>query len=179
MTIHETPLTEPVLARLISLSKDWEAENSCYGYRANQRADIEGNRIFLAEENGEAVGYLFGHAFRSENMRSVVPEGSPCFEVEELYVVPALRSRGIGKRLFQYAADAVRGEADYMVLRKKKKNWRAIFHFYLDDWAWNSGAPGSSKKSGTAVRDSPSDHGNGLPTGVKNGPMKTIRKVLR
>ena len=133
MTIQETPLTEPVLSRLIALSRDWEAENSCYGYRANQRADIEGNRIFLAEENGEAIGYLFGHAFRSENMRSVMPEGSPCFEVEELYVVPALRSRGIGKALFQYAVDAVRAEADYIVLSTATKNWRAIFHFYLDE----------------------------------------------
>ena len=133
MTIQETPLTDPVLARLIALSRDWEAENSCYGYRANQRTDIEGNRIFLSEENGEVVGYLFGHVFRSENMRSVMPEGSPCFEVEELYVVPALRSRGIGKALFQYAAEAVRGEADYIVLSTATKNWRAIFHFYLDE----------------------------------------------
>ena len=133
MTIQETPLTDPVLARLIALSRDWEAENSCYGYRANQRDDIEGNRIFLAEENGDVIGYLFGHAFRSENMRSVMQEGSPCFEVEELYVVPALRSRGIGKALFQYAAEAVRGEADYIVLSTATKNWRAIFHFYLDE----------------------------------------------
>ena len=133
MTIQETPLTDPVLSRLIALSRDWEAENSCYGYRANQRADIEGNRIFLAEENGEAIGYLFGHAFRSENMRSVMPEGSRCFEVEELYVVPALRSQGIGKALFQYAAEAVRAEADYMVLSTATKNWRAIFHFHLDE----------------------------------------------
>ena len=133
MTIQETPLTDPVLSRLIALSRDWEAENSCYGYRANQRTDIEGNRIFLAEENGEVVGYLFGHAFRSENMRSVMPEGSACFEVEELYVVPALRSQGIGKALFQYAAEAVRAEADYIVLSTATKNWRAIFHFYLDE----------------------------------------------
>ncbi len=133
MMIQETPLTDPVLARLIALSRDWEAENSCYGYRANQRDDIEGNRIFLAEENGDVIGYLFGHAFRSENMRSVMPEGSPCFEVEELYVVPALRSRGIGKALFQYAAEAIRGEADYIVLSTATKNWRAIFHFYLDE----------------------------------------------
>ena len=133
MTIQETPLTDPVLSRLIALSRDWEAENSCYGYRANQRTDIEGNRIFLAEENGEVVGYLFGHVFRSENMRSVMPEGSACFEVEELYVVPALRSQGIGKALFQYAAEAVRAEADYIVLSTATKNWRAIFHFYLDE----------------------------------------------
>ena len=133
MKIRETPLTETVLERLISLSKDGEAENSCYGYRANERADLEGNRIFLAEEDGETVGYLFGHGFKSENMRSIMPEGTACFEVEELYVVPSLRSKGIGAALFRYASDQVKNEAEYMILSTAARNWRAVFHFYLDE----------------------------------------------
>ena len=133
MRIRETPLTDAVLERLISLSEDWEAENSCYGYRANERADIEGNRIFLAEEDGETVGYLFGHSFKSENMRSIMPEGTDCFEVEELYVVPAFRSRGIGAALFRHASEAVKAEAEYMILSTATRNWRAVFHFYLDE----------------------------------------------
>ena len=133
MRIRETPLTDDVLERLISLSKDWEAENSCYGYRANERADIEGNRIFLAEEDGETVGYLFGHSFKSENMRSMMPEGTDCFEVEELYVVPAFRSRGIGTALFRHASEAVKEETEYMILSTATRNWRAVFHFYLDE----------------------------------------------
>ena len=133
MRIRETPLTDAVLERLISLSEDWEAENSCYGYRANERADIEGNRVFLAEENGETVGYLFGHSFKSENMRSIMPEGTDCFEVEELYVVPAFRSRGIGAALFRHASEAVKAEAEYMILSTATRNWRTVFHFYLDE----------------------------------------------
>ena len=133
MRIRETPLTDAVLERLISLSEDWEGENSCYGYRANERADIEGNRIFLAEEDGETVGYLFGHSFKSENMRSMMPEGTDCFEVEELYVVPAFRSRGIGAALFRHASEAVKAEAEYMILSTATRNWRAVFHFYLDE----------------------------------------------
>lgn len=133
MTIREAALTEEVLSSLIVLSKDWEAENSCYGYRANHREDIENNRIFLAEEKGQIIGYLFGHPFRSENMGSVMPEGSSCFEVEELYVVPAFRSRGIGKRLFEYVAGTVRPETEYMVLSTATKNWKPILHFYLEE----------------------------------------------
>ena len=133
MRIRETPLTDAVLERLISLSEDWEAENSCYGYRANERADIEGNRVFLAEEDGETVGYLFGHSFQSENMRSIMPEGTDCFEVEELYVVPAFRSRGIGAALFRHASEAVKAEAEFMILSTAARNWRAVFHFYLDE----------------------------------------------
>ena len=46
--IVETDLTEEVLDKLIRMSEDWEKENSCHGYRKNEKSDIEGNRIFLA-----------------------------------------------------------------------------------------------------------------------------------
>ena len=132
MTIKETALTEEVLSELIRFSESWEAENSCWGYRANERSDIEGNRIFLAREDDRILGYLFGHCFDSENMKSIMPEGSRCFEVEELYVIPERRSEGIGKALFDCAADTVKGEADYVTLSTATKNWKAIFRFYLD-----------------------------------------------
>ena len=133
MRIRETPLTDAVLERLISLSEDWEAENSCYGYRANERADIEGNRVFLARAEGEILGYLFGRVERTEKKSSVMPAGTACFEVEELYVRPAFRSRGVGAALFRFAQEAVRGEAAYMMVSTATKNWRAILHFYLEE----------------------------------------------
>lgn len=131
--IHEVEPDETVLARLIAFSEDWAAEDSCYGYRPNGRSDIEGNRIFLAEDGGNTVGYLFGKVYRSKNMKSVMPEGTPYFEVEELYVVPERRSRGIGKKLFEYVEQAVRAEAEYIVLSTATKNRTAILHFYLDE----------------------------------------------
>ncbi len=133
MRIYETELTDRVLETLIAMSMDWEAEMSTFGYRANERDDIEGNRVFLAEEAGEVIGYLFGAPFESRNMKAVMPEGSRCFEVEELYVVPCHRSEGIGKALFSFAEKAVRDTADYMVLSTATKNWRAILHFYLEE----------------------------------------------
>ena len=133
MRIYETELTGEVLETLIAMSVDWAAEMSCYGYRANEKDDIEGNRIFLAEEDGEVIGYLFGAPFESKNMKAVMPEGSRCFEVEELYVVPRFRSKGIGRALFAFAEDTVKDVADYMVLSTATKNWRAIFHFYLEE----------------------------------------------
>ena len=133
MMIHEAVLNEEVLDQLIRFSEDWAAENSCYGYRPNDRTDIEGNRIFFAEDEGNVTGYLFGKVCRSEQMRSIMPEGTPFFEVEELYVVPERRSMGIGAKLFRYAEEAVKHEAEYMVLSTATKNWKAIFHFYLDE----------------------------------------------
>ena len=132
MLIREAELNDALLETLIALSRDWEAERSCHGYRANTRADIEGNRIFLAEENGAVVGYLFGHMERSEKQSSVMPDGTPYFELEELYVVPERRSAGVGAALFTHAEAALKSDTEYFLLSTATKNARAILHFYMD-----------------------------------------------
>lgn len=138
MKLYEAKLTEDLLTKLISLSADWEAENSTYGYRKNDRSDIEGNRIFLAEEDGVILGYLFGYAEKSEHMRSIMPEGTPYFEIEELYVVPSHRSRGIGRALFDHAEKTVKGEGlGFILLSTATKNYKAILHFYIDELDMN------------------------------------------
>ena len=135
--IAETELTGDVLQTLIRMSEAWEAENSCYGYRKNERADIEGNRIFLAYREDIPVGYLFGHSGKAEKASSIMADGTPFFEVEEIYVVPELRGLGIGRQLFSCAEQAVSDEAEFMMLSTATKNWRAIFHFYLDELDMN------------------------------------------
>ena len=132
MLIREAELTDALLEKLIALSKDWEAEQSCHGYRANERADIEGNRVFVAEEDGRLLAYLFGSVYKAEKQSSIMPDGTPCFEVAELYVIPECRSRGVGAALFAHVEAAVKAEADYIMLSTATKNWRAILHFYLD-----------------------------------------------
>lgn len=131
--IWEATLTPELTEALIRLSADWEAEDSCRGYRKNTPADIEGNRVFLLEGEGELLGYLFGHREQAKESSTVMPEGTPFFEVEELYVKPAFRSRGFGAALFRFAEDAVREEAAYILLGTATKNWRAILHFYLEE----------------------------------------------
>lgn len=141
MRIYEAELTDACLKQLTAFSRAWEAEDSCRGYRANERSDIEGNRIFLAEGEEGVLGYLFGHIEASKSASSVMPEGTPYFEVEELYVIPAARSRGIGGALFRHASEAVRGDTDYIMLSTAAKNWRAILHFYIDELGmefWNA-----------------------------------------
>ena len=131
--IFETDLTEEILKELIYLSEEWEKEGSCYGYRKNEKADIDGNRIFLACAGTTIIGYLFGHAEKAEKASSIMQDGTPYFEVEEIYVRPEYRSAGIGKRLFDFAEKAVEDESDFLMLSTATKNWKAIFHFYLDE----------------------------------------------
>ena len=134
ISIIEAAMDERVIGGLIALSEAWEAENSCYGYRKNDRADIEGNRIFLAKDGEEVVGYLFGHAKKAEKPSSVMPEGTEYFEIEELYVKPEHRSMGVGGRLFRYAEEAARRDGiGFLMLGTATKNFRAILHFYIDE----------------------------------------------
>ena len=132
--LYETKLTDELLAVLITMSAAWEAENSSHGYHTNDRSDIEKNRIFLAERNGEVLGYLLGHDAKAERTTSVMEEGTPFFEIEELYVTPKYRSEGIGKKLFSFAEQTVQAEGlGYLMLGTATKDWKRILHFYLDE----------------------------------------------
>ena len=134
MNIYEAKLNDELLETLIALSADWEAENSTYGYRKNDRSDIEGNRIFLAEQDGEILGYLFGHEEKSERTSSIMADGPPCFEIEELYVVPGYRSKGVGRALFHNAEQAAKAAGiEFIMLSTATKNYKSILHFYIDE----------------------------------------------
>lgn len=134
MYFKEAELTEAVLNSLLNLSLDWEKENNVYGYRHNEKEDIIGNRIFVVEDNGRIVGYLFGKMKTAENITSIIPDDTPIFAVDELYVKSALRSQGIGKRLFKFVEDEVKNSsAKYILLNTATKNFKSILHFYIDE----------------------------------------------
>lgn len=142
MQIYEAQPNDGLLENLIAMSADWEAENSCHGYRKNDRSDIAGNRIFLAEQDGETLGYLFGHTEKSERPSSIMAEGTPYFEIEELYVVPEHRSEGIGRALFRFVEREVQAMGiEYIMLSTATKDYKSILHFYIDELGmdfWNA-----------------------------------------
>lgn len=134
MRVYEAPLSEALEKELIRLSADWEAEDSCWGYRTNKHEDLAGRRVFLAEEGGVILGYLFGLRETSEKKTSFMDAGTPYFEIEEIYVIPSRRSQGIGQRLFALAEETARTEGlPFLMLSTATKNARAILHFYLDE----------------------------------------------
>ncbi len=142
MRIYEAEANDALYARLISLSADWEAEDSCRGYRTNTEEDLRGRRIFVAEEDGEIVGYLFGLTETAKQRSSVLEKGEGYFEIEELYVIPFRRSQGVGRQLFAFAETSAR-EAGLrqLMLSTATKDWKRVLHFYLDELGmefWNA-----------------------------------------
>ncbi len=160
--LREVSCTESILSQLIGLSQEWEEEGSIHGYHKNEPDDIEGNRIFAAFRGEQMIGYLFGKMQETQKDSSIMPAGTHCFEIEEIYVQPALRSSGIGSRLFQlaqlavtgeaqmltlststknYQQLAVTGEAQMLTLSTSTKNYQAILHFYIEQMGmqfWNA-----------------------------------------
>lgn len=133
MIIQEVNLTDRIMQQLISFSGDWEKENSCRGYRKNNLNDIKSKRVFLAMEENKIYGYLFGHNETAEKDTSVYKAGTKCFEIDELYVKPQYRNRGIGKKLFRYVEKEVSSEVDFIKLNTATKNFSAILHFYINE----------------------------------------------
>ena len=61
-------------------------------------------------------------------------DGTPYFEIEELYVVASYRSKGVGKALFHNAEQAVKTTGiEFIMLSTATKNYKSILHFYIDE----------------------------------------------
>lgn len=129
--IREITLTEDRVRQLIALSQAWVDENISHGMRANEREDLK-EPVFAALEGEKIVGYAFGHAYVKEKKTDSVPVGSRCFDVDELYVLPAYRSRGVGGRLFRAVEAYAKTQGDYLTLATSTKDYKRVLRFYAE-----------------------------------------------
>lgn len=118
---------------LILLSKCWEDESITFGYIENGIDDIIDKRVFIAKEDNSIVGYIFAKDGISKNYRSIMPDGETYFGIEEIYVIPAKRSLGVGKALMDFVKNIAKTEGyKYVFLTTSTKNWNKILDFYVN-----------------------------------------------
>ena len=142
MKRYEAEQSPEILEKLLQLSAQWAAEQNCYGYYPNTEADIEGKRIFLAEDEDGIEAYLLGKVETAKNMKSIMPEQTLYFEVEELYVIPEKRSQGIGEALFRFAEETIKKDVQFIALSTASKTARRFYIFTWMNWGYSSGVRG-------------------------------------
>ena len=110
-------------------------------WRAYLEQPPPGNKAFVAEDEGEIVGFA-----------TIAPSEEPeCYgELRGLYVDPAAWSRGIGRALLRRAEEELAGRWDEAVLWTLEDNPRARRFYELAGWR-DDGERGSFEQLGVAA----------------------------
>lgn len=132
MIYEKRRIGEKTIQSLINLSKSWENENCTHGIVANNADDIK-EPLYVAIDNNEIIGYIFGHYYTVENKTSYIELGEKCFMVDELYVLPKYRSQGVGRELFRRLESEVKNSCAYITCSTSTKDYKKILHFYVDE----------------------------------------------
>lgn len=129
--IEKARLDEKDIEELCNLSKKWVDEDISWGIVANTKENIT-PPVFVARDNDTIVGYSFGSFYNMEKKITGIPKNSKCFSVDELYVLPEYRSKGIGKKLFDSLIDEIKNQTEYITLATSTKDYKKCLKFYCE-----------------------------------------------
>lgn len=117
---------------LLALSREWAAEGITFGYSPTGREAFAGYRCWVAEIDGEVVGYAGGEVDTARRNIEIQQAGERYFELEELYVCPACRGRGVGRLLLaRVEEDARREGLAQLMLNAANRDHAPLLDFYL------------------------------------------------
>ena len=127
--------TENDLNRICEMEKEWVDEDIMYGQVAADRQELLkrlGPYFLVAEDESGIVGFSYGSVRTSPGF-AVIPEGQQYFEIDEIYVAPESRSRGIGGVLLESLIDIARTNAvDKLLVYSATKDLERVLKFYRD-----------------------------------------------
>ena len=133
---QKATFTDEVVAQLINLSHIWAEEDITNGLIPNTREDLK-EPCYIALDDNTIVGYIFGHFYNNEKKVSIpqgeIPIGERCFDIDELYVLKQYRNQGIGKNLYLLLEKEVKDEVKFITLGTSTRDYRKIFHFYIEE----------------------------------------------
>ena len=121
------------LSQLLALSRDWAEEKTCPAYFANEEVDFLDKDIYIALEGDTIVAYAYGEIKELTEATSYNQIGEKAFDLEELYVVPAWRRRGVGKELYRFLEEQNREQVDVIGVTAVSYQYEKLLRLYIDE----------------------------------------------
>jgi len=117
------------------LAEQWARDGETIGLGAVSADLLEqsvGGCFFVAERNGQVVGFVCARAKNNDGaVSAVVEKGGRYLEVEDVYVLPANRSGGIGAQLVEAVARWARQEGvRYLLAYSSTREVDRVLNFY-------------------------------------------------
>ena len=119
---------------LADLSAQWAAEDLTWSFSADRAEYFADKRCWVARgEDGAVLGYLAGYMAEAPKMTGILPEGTPYFELDEVYVRPDARNAGVGGRLFLHLRQVLKAERKNkaILLSAANKDYEPLLRFYI------------------------------------------------
>ena len=126
------PMEDKDRQAVLALSRAWAEEDITSGYFADGEGELDGCRCWVAEADGNVVGYAAGQMETASRDSSIQRAGDQWFELEELYVDRSLRDGGLGGALLDHVEQALRGEGvKRLMLTGANRAQESLLQFYL------------------------------------------------
>ena len=128
------------LAAVVTLTQQWAVEpppstTGHYAYNTEEQLEPHlGQYFWVAEEEGEAVGFLLGSR-NGDGSRSmhyqVLEKGEDHLSLDQVYVHPDWRNHGIGSQLVAcFRAAAEEAGVSCCLLLSQNADWTQTLRFY-------------------------------------------------
>jgi ribosomal protein S18 acetylase RimI-like enzyme len=125
------------LDAVLDLERQWEQEGNAYGDFNPLSRDVYASFLerfpayfLVAECDGQLVGYIHAAVQRDQPVE-VIPAHEPYFEIENIYVRPDYRDRGVGGALLeQVFAVAQHEHIERFVVGTLSRETDSILRFY-------------------------------------------------
>lgn len=141
MPIEIRPALPEEYPAILAMSNALVDEGCCTGMVYDTLDSLASHRILLALDDGQPVGYAYGSVETSSARVGRCEKGEAFYSLDEIYVVPASRSEGVGQLLFEaLRREAAKSGCRTLRLTAVNKDWRRLLHFYVDrlgmDFLW-------------------------------------------